>query len=363
MRILRGRYGLLRVPALRRTITVPALLVVTALTILAVPVVGLATAPFALRRGGRWRAFRFGVFLAVYLGAEIFGLLCVAALGARRLVGSASHDTRQDTSYKLLARLLRWLYAAAVRLYGLDVLIPEPVGGSDSGLPRVPELPSGPLIVLSRHGGPGDSFLLLHALLVHGHRRPRIVLKDTLTLDPFIDMVLHSVPHRFVNPDPDRGEDTAAEIGHLATDMGPGDVLVVFPEGGNFTPGRRIRAIARLRRRGLRDSAERAKRLHHVLPPRPAGVFAAIDAASAADVVFVTHTGLDHMESVADVWRSVPLAEPVEATWWSIPAARIPLDQEARLRWLQDNWAQVDAWIGRHRAGPPLPAAGDATRP
>jgi hypothetical protein len=60
--------------------------------------------------------------------------------------------------------------------------------------------------------------------------------------------------------------------------MEPSDVLVVFPEGGNFTPGRR-RAVAKLRRRGLRESAQRAGRLHHVLPPRPAGVFAAIDAA------------------------------------------------------------------------------------
>ena len=111
----------------------------------------------------------------------------------------------------------------------------------------------------------------------------------------------------------------------------------VFPEGGNFTPGRQVRAIARLCRRGLPEAANRASRLHHVIPPRPAGVFAVIDAALDADVVFVAHTGLDHMESVADVWHAVPRTGPVEATWWTIPAARIPSDPDARPRRLQDK--------------------------
>jgi 1-acyl-sn-glycerol-3-phosphate acyltransferase len=368
----RLRHTVLRFPLLRRTISIPVLLFFTALTFALVPVVGVLTAPFMLRPGGRGRAFRFCVFLAVYLASEITGLAACSVIWARAgFSASKAPAAYQEANFLLLARRLDRLYAAAGRLYGLRMQLPETVGPPRSGTPTVPELPPGPLIVLSRHGGPGDSFLLIHALLVHGRRRPRIVLKDTLALDPLIDVVLHRVPHCFIDPglgprpdsDPGHnehghehehshekhGENTAAEIGRLAADMGSADALVVFPEGGNFTPGRRVRAITRLRRRGLRDSANRARRLHHVLPPRPAGVFAAIDAAPDASVVFVAHTGLDHMESVAEVWRSVPLTTPVEATWWTIPASRIPVDREARLRWLQDNWAEVDAWIGRHR--------------
>ncbi|MEY9861121.1 1-acyl-sn-glycerol-3-phosphate acyltransferase [Catenulispora sp. GAS73] len=356
------RRAVLRFPLLRRTITIPVLLFFTALTFALVPVVGVLTVPFMVRPGGRGRAFRFSVFLAVYLASEISGLAaCVVIRGragfrvSKGPATSESSQAYQEANFRLLAHLLDRLYAAAGRLYGLRMRLPETVGPSRSGRPTVPELPPGPLIILSRHGGPGDSFLLIHALLVHGRRRPRIVLKDTLALDPLIDVVLHRVPHCFIDPNPDghaeseRGEKTAAEIGRLAAGMGPSDALVVFPEGGNFTPGRRVRAITRLRRRGLRDSANRARRLRHVLPPRPAGVFAAIDAAPDASVVFVAHTGLDHMESVAGVWHSVPLTKPVEATWWTIPASRIPVDREARLRWLQDNWAEVDAWIGEHR--------------
>ena len=370
------RRAVLRFPLLRRTISIPVLLFFAVLTFALVPVIGVLTAPFALRPGGRGRAFRFSVFLAVYLASEISGLASCVVLwgraGFRAPKGPATSQSSQksqayqEANFRLLARLLNRLYAAAGKLYGLQIQLPETVGPSRSGVPKVPELPPGPLIILSRHGGPGDSFLLIHALLVHGGRRPRIVLKDTLVLDPLIDVVLHRVPHCFIDPNPDgghaedeqdqdkhaeneRGEKAAAEIGRLAAGMGPADALVVFPEGGNFTPGRRIRAITKLRSRGLRDSANRARRLHHVLPPRPAGVFAAIDAAPDASVVFVAHTGLDHMESVAGVWHSVPLTKPVEATWWTIPASRIPVDREARLRWLQDNWAEVDAWIGEHR--------------
>ena len=358
------RSPLLRFAALRRLITIPSVLAFTALTFLLVPLIGIVTAPFTLRPGGRGRAFRFGVFLAVYLGCEVTGLAaCLAMWIARRLGRSVAGHTYQDASYRLLARLLSRLHSAAVRFYGLQILLPESPGAPPPGTLLAPELPPGPLIILSRHGGPGDSFLLVHALLVHANRRPRIVLKDTLALDPLIDVVLHRVPHCFIDPGPvggDRGDRddgcddvaerdaAAAGIGRLAAGMGPADALVVFPEGGNFTPERRRRAIARLRRRGLRESANRARRLRHVLPPRPAGVFAALDAAPQADVVFVAHTGLDHMTSVADVWRSIPLTEPVRATWWTAPAAGIPAGRPERLRWLQDNWAAVDAWIGRH---------------
>jgi hypothetical protein len=46
----------------------------------------------------------------------------------------------------------------------------------------------------------------------------------------------------------------------------------------------------------------------------------------------------------------------------TVPAARIPADPEARLRWLQDNWAEMDAWIGRHQTDGP-PAVPKAAQP
>ena len=41
-------------------------------------------------------------------------------------------------------------------------------------------LDGGPLLVLARHAGPGDSFALVDLLLSRYGRRPRIVLKEDL---------------------------------------------------------------------------------------------------------------------------------------------------------------------------------------
>jgi hypothetical protein len=37
----------------------------------------------------------------------------------------------------------------------------------------------------------------------------------------------------------------------------------------------------------------------------------------------------------------------VRFTSWESPAERIPADPEARLRWLERNWAEMDRWVGR----------------
>ena len=42
--------------------------------------------------------------------------------------------------------------------------------------------------------GPGDSFMLIHALMEWYDREPRVVLKDTLAWDPAIDVLLQPDP-------------------------------------------------------------------------------------------------------------------------------------------------------------------------
>ena len=56
------------------------------------------------------------------------------------------------------------------------------------------------MIVLARHAGPGDSFLLVHQLLSAYRRKPRIVMKAALQFDPSIDVVINRLPHAFVHP-------------------------------------------------------------------------------------------------------------------------------------------------------------------
>jgi len=252
----------------------------------------------------------------------------------------------QDLNFRLIERLLARLYRAACWLFGLRVEVhagqPEQQEAYAGAVP-------GPVIVLARHAGPGDTFLLVYGLLAYAGRRPLLVLKRMLALDPWIDVLLRRVPHGFVEPDR-HGLQAVALISDLAAGLGERDALVIFPEGGNFTPGRRRRAIDRLRRQGRRRRARQAARLGHVLAPRPSGTLSAIDAAPQADLIIVAHTGLDHIDSAAALWKGIPLQRPLRVTWWRIPAGDVPTGRDARTDWLNAQWARVDDWIAGYAA-------------
>ncbi|MER6386254.1 1-acyl-sn-glycerol-3-phosphate acyltransferase [Streptomyces sp. NPDC001250] len=247
-------------------------------------------------------------------------------------------ERRAADAFAVLERLLRLLRRAAERVFRLQVEVRLPPPG-ETGHAVVP------VLVFVRHAGVGDSFLLLQILLSQAGLRPHTVLKRTLRADPALDVLIGRVPHCFLPPLDGRAEDA---IGDLAAKLGPGDALVIFPEGGNFTPRRRRRAIASLRRRGLPRRASRTEQMRHVLPALDAGALAAITAAPAADVVFVAHTGLDVVHSARTVWSRLPLRDGVRARWWRIPASRVPLGDDARSEWLLTQWARVDHWIADH---------------
>ena len=282
------------------------LLIVSLLSIAVIPIVCAIAAPFALRPGGRGRPIRVGIFLAVYLGTEIIGLLWATVLWLGLGIGGRRTTARYvEANYALIRRVLRWLYVSGTTLFNARIRFPDTIG----------EPATGPVLVLSRRSGPADSFLVIHGLLTHRMRNPRLVLSDTLQFDPLIDMVLSRVPHHFVDltdPALEHGEDAAAIMGTLASDLGPRDAVVVFPESA-------------------------------------AGVVAAMDAAPTADVVFVAHTGLDDMRSVSEIWQNIPLSAPVEATWSTVSATEIPTGAEAREAWLQDSWTTADRWVAERR--------------
>ncbi|MEW2549715.1 1-acyl-sn-glycerol-3-phosphate acyltransferase [Streptomyces sp. NPDC047002] len=324
-----------------------ALIPVTAALLVAAMV---CTGPVSLVRRGHWRTARIGAFALLYLVADVTGVLVATAHRLRRQDRSAARadGCADPAAYAQLDRLLRLLYRAATRAFGLRLHITPPLpvpaaartpGATGSGAP-------GPVLVLARHAGPGDSFLVVHSLLAGAGLRPHIVLKRMLRLDPCLDILLSRMPHCFVPAA--HGARTEREMAALAARMGPGDALVLFPEGGNFTARRHRGAIGALRRTGRPERAARAAAMPHVLAPHTAGVLAVLRAAPTADVVFVAHTGLDWITSVRTGWAALPLRRRVEAHWWQVPAARIPAGDEARGDWLFAQWARVDAWIAEH---------------
>jgi 1-acyl-sn-glycerol-3-phosphate acyltransferase len=330
----------------RRLVLGPAIIVLTVLAFTGLPLLLLVAAAASTVLPGRWRPLRLLWMVLLYLVLESVALVALFALWVASGFGWLIPSPRfQHVHYEVVRWFLQVLFWECHRVLHVRVDVEGPPPTSYDGRP---------LLILSRHAGPGDSFLVVHALVNWYEREPRIVLKDTLQWDPAIDVVLNRLPNRFIRPNRDKRSGNSdlveRQVGELARNLDENDAFVIFPEGGNFTEHRRKRAIERLRRRGLVEEAERAEQLRHVMAPKPGGVLAALTNADDADVVFVAHTGVEHMVTVLDVWRELPMDTAIEMRWWLVPAAEVPKDREARIDWLFDWWKKIDDWVAEHRA-------------
>jgi hypothetical protein len=159
------------------------------------------------------------------------------------------------------------------------------------------------------------------------------------------------LPNVFVRHSRAGGGIFSEQIERLARGLDQLGALVIFPEGGNWTPGRWRRGIRRLEEQGRGDLATRARHMPNLLPPRTGGALSAIAACPDADVIFVAHAGLDRIVTVGDVWRNLRVDQTVRARWWRVPAAEVPrsADHAAQERWLYDWWQRIDAWISQNR--------------
>jgi 1-acyl-sn-glycerol-3-phosphate acyltransferase len=349
---------LLRYRTVRRLLTVPAVFLALIVVVTTMPLWALVALVLSPWLPGRWRPVRLASFVLLWLGLEVAALV---TLGWLWLINGAGR--RLDTPpavaahYRLLGRLLDWVSGSAQRLFAVRIRFENAVPSSSAEPPPTdPTEPAEPrpLIVLSRHAGPGDSFLLVHELVTVYHRQPRIVLKDALQLDPVIDVLVNRLPSRFISPNPPADSDVVTTVGTLASDMDGDDALLIFPEGGNFTERRRQRSIARLEASGRAVHAALARRMRHLVAPRPGGVLAALAAAPEADVVFVAHTGLEQLDSLFDAWRGLPMDREVRARFWTVAARDIPAGHDQRIAWLFQWWGRIDTWIDERQ----LPAGG-----
>jgi 1-acyl-sn-glycerol-3-phosphate acyltransferase len=359
---------------IRRLLLVPLVVVIAGALVALTPVVALLTAAFNLisRRARPDRVRRSRLLRVAWLGLTwsvgetaaltvTFCLWLVSGFGGR-----LNTEPYQARNYAVMKWFLDLIYRAAQRACGLSVTVTGPAEAGPAS--------DRPLIVLSRHAGPGDSLLLVHYLLSECERRPRVVMKATLQLDPSVDILANRVPNAFLGrakakagetgSRPNRGFRTSAagthhvdQIRRLAVGLDGGSALALFPEGGNWTPYRWRRAVDRLRRGGRPDLAERAAAMPNVLPPHASGALAAIGACPRADVIFVAHTGLDRLVSVRDVWRSLRADMEIRARWWHVPAPSVPraVSREAQLTWLYDWWQRIDAWIAAENPGTETP--------
>ncbi|HSJ83630.1 MAG TPA: 1-acyl-sn-glycerol-3-phosphate acyltransferase [Acidimicrobiia bacterium] len=326
---------------MRRLLIDPAIVLLVAVAVASLPVWIIVAGFLSRYVPGYWRILRLAWFLFLYLLVEGVGLILMFLSWTLSGFGWKMRSPFfVETHYRLLGSMLRIVVRSAEVTFKLRV-----VQGGERPSTSV-EGRTRSILVFSRHAGPGDSFLLMNGL-VNGYRRdPRIVLKEFLQWDPAVDVILNRLPTAFVPAGRKGGDALVSAIADLARTMDRDDAFVIFPEGANYTEGRRARAIQKLHDIGRPDLAERAEKLKQTLPPRSLGVMTALAAAPApSDVFFIGHAGLETFITAADIWRAMPMDTEVEVRIWHYRAEDIP-PPEAQEDWLYDVWAEIDRWIG-----------------
>lgn len=287
----------------------------------------------------RLRLARLSLMGGSYLLLEWAGLLGLLGVWMAGLF--LGPEWRQRADVTVTGWVLGQVLGAARVTVGFRLDLDEP---ADPG----PFAGTDPVLVLARHGGIGDSFALVWLLVARYGKRPRVVLKQILIWEPLIDVALSRLGACFIPPSRPPGEPLENRVAQLAGEIEPGDALLLFPEGGNWTPRRRLVAIGRLWAARKPAAAKAAALMEHVLPPRAGGVLACLDTRPELPVVIVAHTGLDRITSARQLWRAVPFTAAMEVRWW--PPAHPPYGDDERLAWLTTEWAVVDQWIDGRRA-------------
>lgn len=202
---------------------------------------------------------------------------------------------------------------------------------------------AGPLLVLVNHASIVDTVLPGVFLAGKHGLKLRYVLKRELQWGPCLDIAGHWLPNHFASRA--GGAEHAGEIAAVAalkTGLGPGEGVILYPEGTRFSEAKRARVLAKL------DDGQRARAqtLKHLLPPRLGGSLALLSAAPACDVLLVGHHGLAGFSSIRDIWAGKLVGETVRLKFFRIPATEIPVDREGQIGFLYGAWQRIDDWLG-----------------
>jgi 1-acyl-sn-glycerol-3-phosphate acyltransferase len=313
----------------RRLITISAvyagLVLFTTLLPILLPIGALVDAARWVNARTPAMALRMGAFAWYYLLGEAWAILALA------IVGLLPRHRVIDWNYRAQQVWLDWNFDVLRMSFGLTFI--------DEGTSAIPP---GPILLLSRHASMIDT-MLPGRYVVKPHRiKLRYVLKKELLIDPALDIGGNRLPNYFIDR---RGSAQAemAALRELATGLAADEGVLIYPEGTRYSEEKRVRYSRHWVDQGG-PIGEIVAGFRRVLPPKPGGTLALLDA-SVADVVVLAHRGLEGFARVKDMWSGGLVGTTVELRFWRVPRSAIPNDDKSRLRWLFDLWADVDAWV------------------
>ena len=291
-----------------------------------------------VRRKLRLPTVRLLGFALCWSWIEVGGVLGAAWLSVTGRGSDLSHHFALQRSWAgALMTSLRWTV-------GLRVTVENPEG-----------LRPGPVLVLSRHASLADSLVSAYAVGNIARLNPRYVLKRELMADPCLDIVGHRLPNYFLDRGSDKQGDELRGIAHLGHGLGQQDVAVIFPEGTRMNPQKREKIMAAMRERNP-QRASRLESLQHLLPPKPAGAVALLEAAPNADVVIAGHTGFDGLDTFGGILRRLEQGAG-ECRMWFVRMPRADVPAGDLVGWLDNCWMKLDTEVASRRVGAGTSAA------
>jgi 1-acyl-sn-glycerol-3-phosphate acyltransferase len=309
---------------LRRVAAVSAVLLLAIVMLGTWPIWVVGTVVFDLiRRKWKLPTLRLVAFGLCWAWIEVAGLTVAALFWL-------SGQGRNLNVHFALQRWWAGALMAALRLtVGIRVIVENPE-----------VLVPGPVLVLSRHASLADSLVSAYSMGNAAGLRPRYVLKRELQADPCLDIVGHRLPNYFLNRSSDNQEEELRGLARLGHDLGVNDVAVIFVEGTRANPHKREKILAAMAERSP-ERAARLRGLQHLLPPKPAGALALLEAAPDVDVVIAGHTGFDGLDTFGGMLKQLEAGAGVTRMWF-VRIARCEVPAEGLIEWLDERWLELD---------------------
>jgi len=306
---------------LRRTLSLSALLLVTALLVPLAPLLLLAAGAMSVLP--RFRSLPHACLFA--LGFLYYECLGVAKLGLVWL------RYRHQPDYLAHNQRIQYWWAGGLLRLGLRIFdLKVEITGADA-------IDGTSALLIVRHTSIADTVLPMLYFAEPRGEGLRYILKRELTKMPCLDIAGHRLPNLFVDRS---GTDTSKELNAiraLTQTATAQESILIYPEGSRFSPARQ---------QSLRQSrpalAAQIARWPALLPPRLGGVSTMLAANPGKDVVFLAHTGFEGSASPRDLINGSWRHQIVKLHFWRIRYTEIPDDHQT---FLFTNWDRMQQLV------------------
>ena len=287
---------------------------------------------FDLSASNRLASTRALFFIMGLLAMEIFGVLISFIIW----IIEFPHLNKKRFEHRNYLLQNWWGMTIAkigIRIYKLKFSIEEPF-----------EITNESFILFIRHSSFIDTFLPIFLISSKHQIRLRYILKEELLFGPCLNIVGNRIPNVFVRRDKVNTQRQLEEIRNLVINMPIGEGVVLYPEGTRFTKEKQEYIGSKAKIEGEK-SMMRTLRFKSILPPQMGGALTLLETIPNADALFCSHSGLESTVNLKHLLSGQLVGTTIRVNFHQVNASEIPINDERRKNWFDDQWAQVDRLV------------------